>query len=148
VYAVRVCRSSGLLPTKGCEDLVTELFLEGTIPTEYCYDCKGGGGDKSFNVEIFKRKKSAPESGGAWGRKRGAVPEAGSTSDGEGIDAPAGPAGAGGNIDEAVEEMGGTPYERETVPRGADGGAQNDADRNKGVEPSGIDEKMEILLND
>ena len=148
VYAVRVCRSSGLLPTKGCDDLVTELFLEGTIPTEYCYDCKGGGGDKSFNVEIFKRKKSAPESGGAWARKRGAVPEAGSTSEGEGIDGPAGPAGAGGNIDEAVEEMGGTPYRSETAPRGADGGAQNDADRNTGVEPSDIDEKMEILLSD
>jgi penicillin-binding protein 1A len=69
VYAVRVCKVSGLLPTKACAATITELFLEGTIPTEYCRDCDGGG-DKSVNVEIFKRKKQPSDSSGALRRRR------------------------------------------------------------------------------
>jgi penicillin-binding protein 1A len=59
VYRVKVCKISGLLPTKECADTVTELFLEGTIPTEYCYECKESVDDKTFNVDIFKRKKDS-----------------------------------------------------------------------------------------
>ena len=61
VYAVKICRISGLLPTEMCDDTMTELFLEGTLPTEYCYDCKGGKEDKSFNIDIFNRKKSSSD---------------------------------------------------------------------------------------
>jgi penicillin-binding protein 1A len=69
VYAARVCKISGLLPTKACASTITELFLEGTIPTEYCRDCDGGG-DKSVNVEIFKRKKLPSESSDVLRRRR------------------------------------------------------------------------------
>jgi penicillin-binding protein 1A len=57
VYAVKVCRKTGLLPTEDCEGTITELFLEGTIPTEYHYKDKESNGDKSFNTDIFKRKE-------------------------------------------------------------------------------------------
>jgi len=62
VYRVKICKESGLLPTKQCNDTITELFLEGTLPTEYCYECKGGVKDKTFNVDIFKRKKQSSSS--------------------------------------------------------------------------------------
>lgn len=59
VYSVKVCRESGLLPTKYCTNTITEYFLDGTIPTEYCYECRGGKKEESFNVEIFQRKKTS-----------------------------------------------------------------------------------------
>jgi penicillin-binding protein 1A len=59
VYAVRICRQSGLLPTKDCKDTIVEYFLEGTLPTEYCYECGKETQEKTFNVDIFNRKKSS-----------------------------------------------------------------------------------------
>ncbi len=61
VYAVKVCKESGLLPTKYCKNTITEYFLEGTIPTEYCTECKSGSENESFNKEIFRRKKSSSD---------------------------------------------------------------------------------------
>jgi len=61
VYAVKICKESGLLPTKYCKDTITEYFLEGTIPTEYCTECKSGSENESFNKEIFRRKKSSSD---------------------------------------------------------------------------------------
>lgn len=58
VYGINICKESGLLPTKYCKDVITEYFLEGTIPTTYCYECEEMTEDKSFNVDIFKRKKT------------------------------------------------------------------------------------------
>ena len=61
VYRVNICRQSGLLPTKDCSNTITELFLEGTLPTEYCTDCKEGRTkDERFNIDIFNRKKTSP----------------------------------------------------------------------------------------
>jgi len=60
VYSVKICKESGLLPTKYCNDTITELFVKGTLPTEYCYECKEGTGD-TFNIDIFKRKKTSSE---------------------------------------------------------------------------------------
>ncbi len=55
-----MCRESGLLPTEYCTHTITEYFLDGTIPTEYCYECRGTKKEEeSFNVEIFKRKKTS-----------------------------------------------------------------------------------------
>ncbi len=59
IYAVKICKRSGLLPTEYCKDTITEYFLEGTIPTEYCTECKPGSKNESFNKEIFRRKKSS-----------------------------------------------------------------------------------------
>jgi len=61
VYAVKVCKESGLLPTKYCKNTITEYFLEETIPTEYCTECKSGSENESFNKEIFRRKKSSSD---------------------------------------------------------------------------------------
>ncbi|UCB46293.1 MAG: PBP1A family penicillin-binding protein [Spirochaetota bacterium] len=61
VYAVRICRESGLLPTTKCNDSIVEYFLEGTLPTEYCYECGEEIQDKTFNVDIFKRKKDSSD---------------------------------------------------------------------------------------
>ncbi len=57
VYAIKICKNSGLLPTNNCKDTIVEYFLEGTIPTDYCYDCDRDKKEKSFNIEIFKRKR-------------------------------------------------------------------------------------------
>jgi penicillin-binding protein 1A len=62
VYRVKICKESGLLPSKYCANTITELFLEGTLPTEYCYECKEGKVDKTFNIDIFKRKKTSSSS--------------------------------------------------------------------------------------
>jgi len=62
VYRMKICKESGLLPTKYCANTITELFLEGTLPTEYCYECKEGQVDKTFNIDIFKRKKTSSSS--------------------------------------------------------------------------------------
>ena len=57
VYAITIDRRTGLLPTKECKDVMTEYFLEGTIPTEYSTQCgEKKGGDESFNIDIFNRK--------------------------------------------------------------------------------------------
>jgi penicillin-binding protein 1A len=58
VYAINIDRKSGLLPVKGCKDIMTEYFLEGTIPSEYSTECgdQKGDGDDTFNVEIFNRR--------------------------------------------------------------------------------------------
>ncbi len=66
VYAITIDRKTGLLPTKDCNDTMTEYFLEGTIPTEYSTDCgKGTSRDESFNIDIFNKKK---DSSGFFGR--------------------------------------------------------------------------------
>jgi len=70
VYAINICRESGLLPTKDCERTITEYFLKGTIPTEYCTECGGGGRDDSFNVDIFKRKEDSPVKRRLFGDKK------------------------------------------------------------------------------
>lgn len=62
VYAIKICRNSGLLPTKECKDTMVEYFLEGTIPKEYCYDCGREKQDKSFNIDIFKNRKRGSDS--------------------------------------------------------------------------------------
>jgi hypothetical protein len=60
VYAINIDRETGLLPTKECEHIMTEYFLEGTIPTEYSTECgEGKGGDESFNIDIFNRKEDS-----------------------------------------------------------------------------------------
>ena len=59
IYAVKICKKSGLLPTKYCKDVMTEYFLPGTVPTEYCNECKPSRGNESFNLNIFKKKKSS-----------------------------------------------------------------------------------------
>jgi penicillin-binding protein 1A len=59
VYAVKVCAETGLLPTEDCERTITELFLEGTIPTEYHYKDEQSSDDDSFNIDIFNRKEPA-----------------------------------------------------------------------------------------
>jgi penicillin-binding protein 1A len=57
VYAITIDRQTGLLPTKDCKNIMTEYFLEGTIPTEYSRECgEEKGGNESFNVDIFNRK--------------------------------------------------------------------------------------------
>lgn len=64
VYAVKICKISGLLPTKYCKDTMVEYFLEGTIPKQYCTECSGKANKELFNVEIFKRirpKKEEPK---------------------------------------------------------------------------------------
>ncbi|MFW6139676.1 MAG: penicillin-binding protein 1A, partial [Spirochaetota bacterium] len=58
VYSVNVCEKSGLLPTSDCDYTITEYFLEGTVPTRYCSECKPGTEDSTFNVELFKRSSS------------------------------------------------------------------------------------------
>jgi len=60
VYPIKICKVSGLLPTSECKSTMTEYFLNGTIPTEYCTECRGGK-DKSFNIEIFKRNRSSSD---------------------------------------------------------------------------------------
>jgi len=57
VYPIKICKISGLLPSKYCNNTITEYFLEGTIPNVYCSTCKKGTGEKSFNLDIFKRKR-------------------------------------------------------------------------------------------
>ncbi len=59
VYTINIDKNSGLLPTKDCQDIITEYFLEGTVPTEYSTKCNGDEKGDSFNVDIFKRKKSS-----------------------------------------------------------------------------------------
>jgi penicillin-binding protein 1A len=60
VYAINIDRETGLLPTKKCEHIMTEYFLEGTIPNEYSTECgEGKGGDESFNIDIFNRKEDS-----------------------------------------------------------------------------------------
>ncbi len=60
VYVITIDRKTGLLPTKECEDIMTEYFLEGTIPTEYSTECgEGKGGYESFNIDIFNRKEDS-----------------------------------------------------------------------------------------
>ncbi len=61
VYAVKICKKSGLLPTKYCKEVRTEYFLPGTVPKEYCNICKPKGGSGSFNINIFKREKNRGE---------------------------------------------------------------------------------------
>ena len=61
VYAVKICKVSGLLPTKYCKDTMVEYFLEGTIPKEYCTECSGKTSKELFNVEIFKKIKPKKE---------------------------------------------------------------------------------------
>jgi membrane peptidoglycan carboxypeptidase len=57
VYAITIDRNTGLLPTKDCKDIMTEYFLEGTIPTEYSTQCgEEEGSNESFNIDIFNRK--------------------------------------------------------------------------------------------
>ena len=57
VYTITIDRQSGLLPTKDCKNIMTEYFLEGTIPTEYSRECgEKTGGNESFNIDIFNRK--------------------------------------------------------------------------------------------
>lgn len=56
VYAITIDRTSGLLPTKNCKDIMTEYFLEGTVPTEYSTECGGKKPADSFNIEIFNRE--------------------------------------------------------------------------------------------
>lgn len=82
VFAVKVCAQSGLLPTKGCEYVVWEYFLQGTIPTEYCLECGSGEKeDETFNPNIFRRSS---ERGGTFGRLRSRDNQgAGSDSSGE-----------------------------------------------------------------
>lgn len=58
VYAVKVCRETGLLPTEACERTIIELFLEGTIPTEYHFKDNESNTEKFFNTDIFKRKET------------------------------------------------------------------------------------------
>ena len=53
----------------GCKT-ITEYFLKGTIPTEYCTECGGGGRDDSFNVDIFKRKEDSPVKRRLFGEKK------------------------------------------------------------------------------
>jgi penicillin-binding protein 1A len=55
VNAVKVCRHTGLLPTKDCHDVLVEYFLQGTIPTEYCTECGEEQNGDSFNRELFNR---------------------------------------------------------------------------------------------
>lgn len=62
VYAIQICRNSGLLPSKDCKDTIIEYFLEGTLPKEHCYECSGGKQDKSFNIDIFKKRKRSSDS--------------------------------------------------------------------------------------
>jgi len=57
VYTINICKKSGLLPSKYCTETMTEYFLEGTIPTEYCQECGKSKAEDSFNINIFKRKK-------------------------------------------------------------------------------------------
>ena len=60
VYAITIDRNTGLLPTKDCKNIMTEYFLEGTIPTEYSTQCgEEKSGDESFNIDIFNRKKDS-----------------------------------------------------------------------------------------
>jgi penicillin-binding protein 1A len=60
VYAIKICKNSGLLPTKDCRDVIVEYFLEGTLPKEYCYECGKKTQDKSFNINIFKKRGRDP----------------------------------------------------------------------------------------
>ena len=62
VYAIKICKKSGLLPTKYCRDVITEYFLPGTIPTGYCNECKPRSENESFNLNIFNKKRSSPKS--------------------------------------------------------------------------------------
>jgi hypothetical protein len=60
VYAITIDRNTGLLPTRDCDNIMTEYFLEGTIPTEYSTDCgEGTGRDESFNIDIFNKKRDS-----------------------------------------------------------------------------------------
>ncbi|MGQ9615812.1 MAG: PBP1A family penicillin-binding protein [Spirochaetota bacterium] len=59
VYAIKICKASGLLPTKYCKNIITEYFLEGTIPTEYCTICSDGGKETLFKKDIFERDRSS-----------------------------------------------------------------------------------------
>ena len=61
VYAIKICKDSGLLPTKDCRDTIVEYFLEGTIPKDYCYECGKRTKDETFNVDIFKKRKRDSE---------------------------------------------------------------------------------------
>jgi len=63
VYAINICKKSGLLPTRSCTDTMTEYFLDGTIPTQYCQECGTSQTGDSFNINIFKRKKPTPLEG-------------------------------------------------------------------------------------
>jgi len=56
VYAITIDRKTGLLPTKECKDIMTEYFLEGTIPTAYTQCGEKKGRDESFNIDIFNRE--------------------------------------------------------------------------------------------
>jgi penicillin-binding protein 1A len=60
VYAITIDRNTGLLPKKGCKDIMTEYFLEGTIPTEYSTECGEVKTSDSFNIDIFNRKEESP----------------------------------------------------------------------------------------
>jgi penicillin-binding protein 1A len=55
VYAITIDRNTGLLPKKGCKNIMTEYFLEGTVPSEYSTECGEAKTSESFNTDIFNR---------------------------------------------------------------------------------------------
>jgi hypothetical protein len=57
VYAITIDRNTGLLTKKGCKDIMTEYFLEGTIPTAYSTECGEVRTSDSFNIDIFNREE-------------------------------------------------------------------------------------------